>query len=109
MSDLREHVTVHTAAADLDGYLFVGLKGFPALRVTGGAYHECGYYDTTNFPAAWSVSSPTCGDLYMAWQEIDAIRARLFALHRDAEADTDPEPEDSLTADTRALSRKGRR
>lgn len=76
---IREAVRVRMDMKEIDGVLFVS-NGFPRLFT-----EEFGCYGLTTFPAAWSLSSPTCGPLYTAWRDIEEIMEQLKVAEREAE------------------------
>lgn len=79
---LTEAVAVRTATTRLTGELFVGKDGLPELQITS---HERGLYRPYTLPAAWSLSSSTCGPLYTAWRDIEEIMEQLKAVQREEE------------------------
>lgn len=98
MSELREDVRIVTDSGKLSGYLFVGADGLPELRLETQIDNES--FRPATFPAAWRITSVTCGELYQAWREVEAIQMRLRVAQREAEQET-PEPEDDITAHKR--------
>lgn len=88
---LRELVTIHTGTGMLvNGELSVGLDGLPQVTLTSLVedadclLHEPPHTIAT-FPAAWSLSSSTCGPLYTAWRDIEEIMEQLKEAEREAE------------------------
>lgn len=96
MSDLREAVTITTGIGmKCQGHLFVGSNGLPELRLDMQQNDE--NFTPSTFPAVWGLSSPTCGDLYQAWRDVEAVQMQLRVAQREAKQET-PQPEDELTA-----------
>lgn len=91
MTQLREDVIVLTGTTKLRGELFVGADALPELfaPVSDSLWQERTYRPAT-LPTEWTLSSPTCGELYIAWREIEEIRARLRRAQREEEAMSRP-------------------
>lgn len=86
MTQLRESVRIITSTGEVEGHLFVGLEGLPWMQLDND---RASYFWPGHFPASWTFSSPTCGELYMAWREIEGIQQRLRDAQREAEQETD--------------------
>lgn len=97
MAQLRENVRVKTATGELAGYLFVGAEGLPELRIDEGKEQNYKYRPAT-LPTAWRLSSPTCGELYQAWLDVERIQRQLAVAQREAAEKEIPQPDDDITA-----------
>lgn len=94
---LTERVRVITGTGTrLAGCLFVGADGLPEVRVKEDAVEGEVWQALrpSQFPDAWNLLSPTCGELYQAWREIEAVQMRLRVAQREAEDEAQREPDD---------------
>lgn len=90
---LRETVTILTPAGNFKGHLRVGADGLPELSVVYDHASQMGMatwsgplrYRPATLPAAWIVTSPTCGTLYSAWDLIWNLIEEIAQAQREAE------------------------
>lgn len=108
MGQLREPVRIKTAWGEheLKGELTIEPDGLPGLEMDYRARYP--HIRPWTFPVSWSFSSPTRGDLYTAWCEIEAIRERLRNAQREAEEEGQREP-DCLDLGKADLEARGER
>lgn len=99
MSVLQEPVVVDTPIARHAG-LLASVNHLPVLFVVREG--DASPLTPQTFPDCWRLSSLTCGDLYTAWRDIEAVMDRLREAQREAEEPREPDCIDLAKADMEA-------